>query len=75
MRRFTIVVASALAAAAFTAAPASAAEEVPRCDFIPCPLDIVRDKVDDLAGPTADKVVWAVTCAGYALGGNPCTGQ
>ena len=74
MRRVHLSLAAVLAAAAFTAAPAGAAQDPPPCDPGPCPADVLVEKVEDLSGPTVDRVIWAVTCIGYSLGGNPCTG-
>jgi hypothetical protein len=73
MRR-TILATLVVASVAFTAAPAGAAQDPPPCDPGPCVKDVLIQKVEDLSAPTADKLIWTVTCAGYALGGNPCTG-
>jgi hypothetical protein len=74
MRRVHLSLTAALAAAAFTAAPAGAAQDPPPCDPGRCPVDVLIEKVEGLSAPTVDKVIWAVECTGYALGGNPCTG-
>jgi hypothetical protein len=73
MRRISLAVAAA-AAMAVTAAPAGA-EEPQYCDPGPCVQDVLIQKVQDLkSGDTVDRLLWAVECAGYSLGGNPCTG-
>ncbi len=73
MRRISLAVAAA-AAMAFTAAPAGA-EEPQYCDPGPCVKDVLIQKIQDLKSDDAvDRVLWAVECAGYALGGNPCSG-
>ena len=72
MRRAAPTLAAIIAAAAFAAPSASAAQDPPPCDPGPCPADVLLEKVENLTAPTVEEVLWAVRCAGYALGGNPC---
>lgn len=72
-RRWIAVTLTTLAAALAAGGPAAAQ---PPCDPGPCVRDVLIEKVEDVTGgsveETVDRVMWAVRCAGYALGGNPC---
>ena len=72
MRRMTLGLACALAAAAFTAAPAGAEEPPKYCDPGPCLEDVVAQRIAQLRELGTDDVMFILRCVGDSLSGAAC---